>query len=631
MPRKLLLLCILAAVCLSAYAAEQLPIEVSSPHFILVTDAGEKQARHVLDNFERMRWMFQTLFPKANVDPSAPIIVFAAKNKKEFQSLEPAEYLAKGQLNLAGYFLTSTEKNFILLRLDPDFEHPFATVYHEYTHLQFRDAGSWMPLWLNEGIAEFFQNTDFHDKQVILGQPSGEDILYLRQNRIIPLDVLFRVDHNSPYYHEENKGSVFYSESWALTHYLQVSDREKQTHRLTDYMIRMSQHADPVTAAQEVFGDLKLLQKQLGFYIQQQQYKEFILSSVTAPIDSALYKVRVLTQPEYDADRADFLAYVGRTQEARTLLDSVMKADLKNAQSRETMGYLEFRAGNHEAARKWFGEAVELNSQSYLASYYFGTMSMSASATGSEAGQDPPIEASLRNAIRINPGFAPAYDQLAGWYMMKHDKLDQALGLEQKAVQLDRSNINYRINIANLLMMSDKFDAAEQVLNAAQKLAKSQGDSAMIASRLQQLNSIQKMRAGAADSSPNSSIVTFDTVNEPSGGGQVQTSLKVVADDPAPKHPTEPPTGPKHTVLGIIDAVQCSYPSYMELQVKVNGKPVTLYTNDFSHLELSALGFTPKSTMDPCHELDGMKAKAVYAESSDKSIDGQLISVELHK
>ncbi len=629
MLRKLPLLCILAAACSCLYAAEQPPIEVSSPHFTLVTDTGEKQARHILDNFERMRWMFQTLFPKANVDPSAPIIVFAAKNKKEFQALEPAEYLAKGQLNLAGYFLTSTEKNLILLRLDPDFEHPFATVYHEYTHLQFRDTGSWMPLWLNEGIAEFFQNTDFHDKEVILGQPSADDILYLRQNQIIPLDVLFRVDHSSPYYHEENKGSVFYSESWALTHYIQVTDREKQTHHLSDYMIRMSQHEDPVVAAQESFGDLKQLQRQLSSYIQQQQYKQFVLSSAAAPIDPASYKVRVITQPEYDADRADFLAYVGRTQEARTLLDSVMKADPKNAQSRETMGYLEFRAGNREDARKWFGEAVELNSQSYLASYYFASMSMSVNTSGADAAQDTRIESSLRNSIRLNPGFAPAYDQLAGWYMMKHDKLDEAFALEQKAITLDRSNIGYRLNTASLLMMSDKFDTADQVLIAAQKLAKSPQDASMIASRRQELASVQKMRFSVADS--NSSIVTFDTANGPAGN--VQTEVKMVADDPVPRHPVEPATGPKHTALGVLDAVQCSYPSYMELQVKVTGKPkpVTLYTNNFSKLDLSALGFTPKSTMAPCHDLGGMKAKVVYAESSDKTIDGQLISVELHK
>ena len=151
--------------------------------------------------------MFQILFSKQNVDPSAPIVVLAVKNTKGFQALEPSVYLAKGQLNLAGYFLKTQDRNYILLRLDAEQEqHPFATVYHEYTHLQFSSSNEWMPLWLNEGIAEFFQNTDINNKDVLLGQPSVDDILYLRQQRLIPLPVLLRVDASSPYYHEEQKG-----------------------------------------------------------------------------------------------------------------------------------------------------------------------------------------------------------------------------------------------------------------------------------------------------------------------------------------------------------------------------------------------------------------------------------------
>ena len=154
---RILVLGLFAGLAAPTLMADKPPIEVSSPHFTLVTASSEKDARHILDNFERMRWMFRTLFPKVNADPGAPILVLAVRNKKEFQSLEPAEYLAKGQLNLAGYFLSNTDRNFILLRLDGESEHPFSTVYHEYTHLQFRTDEDWMPLWLNEGIAEFFR------------------------------------------------------------------------------------------------------------------------------------------------------------------------------------------------------------------------------------------------------------------------------------------------------------------------------------------------------------------------------------------------------------------------------------------------------------------------------------------
>jgi hypothetical protein len=201
-------------------------LEVQSPHFVVLTDSNEKQARRISAQFEQMRAVFHKLIPNAASDASSPIVVVALKDKKGFQALEPAAYLAKGQLDLAGLFLSAPDKSYILLRLDAEGEHPFATVYHEYTHYMLRKA-EWMPLWLNEGLAEFYQNTDIHEKEVLLGQPSPDNILYLRESRLLPLATLFQVDHSSPYYHDEQKGSVFYAESWALTHYIEVTDSQK--------------------------------------------------------------------------------------------------------------------------------------------------------------------------------------------------------------------------------------------------------------------------------------------------------------------------------------------------------------------------------------------------------------------
>jgi hypothetical protein len=95
-----------------------------------------------------------------------------------------------------------------------------------------RDASEWIPLWLNEGLAELYQNTDIQVKEVLLGEANTDDISYLRQNRLLPVITLLKVDQTSPYYHEEQKGSVFYAESWALTHYIEISDAQKKTNRL---------------------------------------------------------------------------------------------------------------------------------------------------------------------------------------------------------------------------------------------------------------------------------------------------------------------------------------------------------------------------------------------------------------
>ncbi len=133
--RILLLLTLFAALVASARDKVENWLEVRSPHFIVLSDSSEKQARHVADQFERMRFVFHTLFPQANVDPGTPIVVLAVKDKKDFQTLEPEAYLAKGQIELAGLFLRAPDKNYVLMRLDAQGEHPYATVYHEYTHL----------------------------------------------------------------------------------------------------------------------------------------------------------------------------------------------------------------------------------------------------------------------------------------------------------------------------------------------------------------------------------------------------------------------------------------------------------------------------------------------------------------
>jgi hypothetical protein len=47
----------------------------------------------VADQFERMRSVFRTLFPKLQIDPGTPIIVLAMKDEKDFR------FTLKGKLN----------------------------------------------------------------------------------------------------------------------------------------------------------------------------------------------------------------------------------------------------------------------------------------------------------------------------------------------------------------------------------------------------------------------------------------------------------------------------------------------------------------------------------------------------
>lgn len=611
MPKRLFFALILLLLC-PPFAGASAPqwIQVSSPHFTLYTNAGEKKGRHLLDQFERMRWVFRTLFPNV-ADPSSPIAVFAVRDQQDFQALEPAAYLAKGQINLGGLFLKTQDQNYVLVRLDAENEeHPFAVIYHEYTHFEFSSAAAYMPLWLNEGLAQFFENSEIREKDVRLGEPSAESVMTLRQSSFIPLPVLLKVDAASPYYHQEQKGTIFYAESWALTHMLMMNDRLQKTAHVDDYLRLLANHQDPVAAAQQVWGDLKKLQDTLFYYIQKNSYTYLTLNSAAAPIDESSWTARPLTPVEADAARAGVLVGVGRFPDAHALLDSVLKQDPNNAQACEDMGMMALRQNDHDEALKWFSQAVKSDSKSYLAHYYFAAMSMSAGDSGNDQ-----VESSLRQVIALNPNFAPAYAQLAIFYGMRREHMDDALKFITKAVQLDPATIGYRINAASVLENMGQFDEAEKVLQTALKVARSPQDAQMVQERI---NQIAQFQAAARRDR---------TVPEPSGSQQVI----VVNQETPPKHPTEPPTGPKHYAEGIMKNVSCSDPAVLEFQVVSPKKTVSLYTNDYFKVDLTVLGFTPTGSINPCTYFEGRPAKVQYAESSDKTVDGQVISVELHK
>jgi tetratricopeptide (TPR) repeat protein len=606
-----LVLCVIVLLCRAASAADQW-IEVKSSRVTLLTNGGEKNGRKSLDQIERMRWVFQKLFPEANVDPAAPIQVVAAKDEETFTRFEPAEYLAKGSMKVGGYFLRAPDKNYILLRLDGNQENPYTTVYHEYTHLQFSSTGEWMPIWLNEGIAQFFQNTKIDGKEVRLGQASVDEIFYLRDRALIPLNVLLAVDKDSPYYHEEGKGSTFYAESWALTHYLMITDRQMNLHRVNDYIDLLRNHEDPVQAGQKAFGDLKRLEKELGRYIQQAMYMEFAMNSGLTAVDQSTYQVRPVSQAEADARRADVLAYVRRTDEAHTLAEGVLKADPTNAQAKETLGFLAYRAGKTDEAKKLYEEAAKLGSQDFLTYFYLAQFSMR-ERTGDG---DEIVPASLRKAIELNPRFAASYDRLASYLAIKHESLDDAHLLSVKAVELDPGNINYRMNAANVLMEMERYGDALNVLRAAAKMAQNQGDAALVQTRIDQLEQFQSSK----DS------IEMAEKQEARGG------TADVAKATGPAHPTVTAAAKAHGFDGVIRGVKCSPPYAIEFRVENGaGKGVLVYNNNFTSIELSASGFDPPDSMDPCHAFEGMKANVQYLESSDKTVDGQVTAVELKR
>jgi tetratricopeptide (TPR) repeat protein len=442
-------------VVFSCFAADKPETwhEVRSPNFTVVTNAGEKEGRRTAEEFELFRAVIHTVVPAINLDPGQPVIIIAVKDEKSLKKLLPEYWETNGRMRPAGVFLAGPEKHYAALRFDGGGEIRYQVLYHEYVHLLVNVNFEWIPLWLNEGLAEFYANAVLQGYQVGLGRPDQSHLYLLQQSKLLPTEELLRVDHKSPHYNEANKSSIFYAQSWALTHYLLVGDRGAHSKKLHEYLDELSEGATERQAAENVYGDLKKFDKTISNYVTSQSHSYYVPVKAPADINEKTFLARPLTPAEAVSMAGDFYVRTRRPVEARASLDQAMALDPALAAPRESMGLLCQSEGKLDEAMQWFDEAVRLDSKSYLAHYYQAMMS-SKGELGSDRMEG--AEKALLRSIELNPRFAQAYTTLASLYAARGEKLADAFALAQKAVELEPGSMFHRLNLGTVLLRMER-------------------------------------------------------------------------------------------------------------------------------------------------------------------------------
>ena len=146
---------------LSAHAAEAPWIRVSSSHFSVLTDAGEKRGREVILRFEQMRGVFAQLLMKTRVRMPEPLEIIAVKNDKEYVQLAP---FARSQpISAPGFFLAGDDRNYIVLDLFAD--DSWRAISHQFAHMLLNYNYPPTPGWFDEGFAEYFSSLRLENKR----------------------------------------------------------------------------------------------------------------------------------------------------------------------------------------------------------------------------------------------------------------------------------------------------------------------------------------------------------------------------------------------------------------------------------------------------------------------------------
>jgi Flp pilus assembly protein TadD len=454
---------VLSAV-VPASAAEPQWLEIQSPHFSVITDAGEKRGREVAMRFEQMRAVFGALMVKANVNIPIPLQIVAFRNTKELRQIAP---LWHGKpIQLAGLFQSGEDRSFIML--DMSVENPWTVVFHEYAHqLMNGILTAQVDPWFEEGFAEYFSSIEVDSKEARVGKVPNYEYEVLQQDGMMKIADLFKVRQNSSTYNETgDHRTVFYAESGLLVHYLYDNNLIP---KLSPYFtLKMDQGKPVEDAIQQSFGmSAAQFDKVLRNYASSRQYKYYPIP--TPPnIIAKDYAMKPLSALDGSAVIADIhLHSPDYREKAISEFQEILKTQPGNAAACRGLGYAYLQKQDFGQAGVYFQRAAQVDSKDPRVHYYAALL-MSREGSFSDPARLSEMTMEIETAIALDPGFADAYTLLA-FAQMRGGDVAGGLTSMKKAVSLSPRNENYRFNLAQMYLSNQQPEQAIAILQMLQK------------------------------------------------------------------------------------------------------------------------------------------------------------------
>ena len=632
--RRLSTVLCLASFLASLTMSKELWVEVRSPNFIVISNSGDKEARRIADQFEQFREVFHNSLPQLRLDLGKPLIIFAVKSEDSLKLLLPAYWEVKGRAHPAGLYVPGEERHFVAVRTNTEAENPYEIVYHEYTHaimnVNFRD----LPIWLGEGLAEFYGNSQIHEKDIEIGKIPAYHLQALQQNRLVPIDTLLMADAQSPYYNEANRVSVFYAESWAIVHYLMMDPEARKRQLLANFLNAWNASGNQVEAAQQTFGDLKKFSQAMEAYSRQPAfYVGRVHTSVRGDPNS--YESRELPPPELAANRALFYIHTQRPKEAIASIDEAMHMDPNLPLTYEARGLLAYSQGEYAAAETDFSRSIALHASSYCP-YYFAAETRLRRGMPSED-EFAEVTAWLEKAVAMNPRFAPAYAALASAFSTRSESYQKAFEAGKKSIQLEPGNLSYAINYGYVLLNAGKTADARVLTGRIKNAARTPAEQAAADALASAVESRANYDKQVAESAERAKHAMEEAAAQSAQTGTTRV-VPAQADSVAAKAnsnvETKPSTASQHAgeteyaVEGIIGAAECNEDTTGKVTLMVNQAPMKFFYSSLKALQ-AVMSVNGESQDGPaCSTWKGKKVRLYFYATKTKGFQGEIETIQ---
>jgi tetratricopeptide (TPR) repeat protein len=385
------------------------------------SSANDAVTRDIAADLVRLRGALG-IVTKLKVRSPLPTRVYIFGDRRTFEQYCQAS-IGRSD-NLSGVFLSSREGNHVLI--DANAAGVDRVVFHELTHYFLRNTvSSHVPLWFNEGLAEFYSTFNARRNNVEVGVPVAEHLAWLHKQSLIPLKDLFAITHESKEYNEGNRQGVFYAESWALVHYLMIGNPARRE-QLGTYVGLIASGKPIDDAFRTAFhSTYEELEAELRRYVR--AYTMSYMSYTLAELKAAeVPPPQPLPRDAQLVALADLLLHANAPHfgEAESFLNAALKANPSSAAAYAELAVAKSWQRENAEAETDFDKAVQLGSNDAQPYILYGESILrrvDASVrrnAGAPAADVLKARELFRKATALNPASAPAFSGLGATYAM---------------------------------------------------------------------------------------------------------------------------------------------------------------------------------------------------------------------
>jgi tetratricopeptide (TPR) repeat protein len=251
-------------------------------------------------------------------------------------------------------------------------------------------------------------------------------------------------------------------------------------------------------------------------------------------------------------------------------------------------------------------------------------------------------QASLERAIQLNPEFAPAYASLSSLYLSRSETKQKALEAALRAAQLAPGELQYALNLGQVLLMLNRQAEARSLAKQMLAAAKTPEEARMAQALEMEIDQRERFanlpraepeegeedeaRPTSAERGAAEEVTTPTNAERPEKTAASKTSAPAPTSNAAPA-PEAPKASRPYSMMGRIVELDCSTAPEATLTLTMNGITMRLHAADVTKIEYQVAEKASTAGANPCAQWKGRQAKISYALTPGKQYDGEIMGI----